>query len=118
MSLEDALAKVPGDLLGPKRVHVHITGRVQGVFFRDSCKQEADRHHVIGWVRNNPDGSVEALFQGDPSAIEQILAWCHTGPPRARVAEIHTNYLDVETSQESVDPDFGNIKKSSGFQIR
>ena len=66
-----------------RRVVVH--GRVQGVFFRDTCRQEATRNGVTGWVRNEPDGTVGALFEGPRDAVEAMLAWCHVGPPRAHV---------------------------------
>ena len=69
-----------------RRVVVH--GRVQGVFFRDSCRSEAERSDVTGWVRNEPDGTVGALFEGDPHAVDRLVAWCRLGPPRARVARV------------------------------
>ena len=53
------------------RVHVEITGRVQGVFFRDSCRTEALRRGVHGWVRNTPAGTVEAEFEGEPQAVDE-----------------------------------------------
>jgi acylphosphatase len=71
-----------------RRVVVH--GRVQGVFFRDSCRQQAERHRVKGWVRNEPDGSVGALFEGSLDAVDALVAWCHEGPPRARVDRVET----------------------------
>ncbi len=69
-----------------RKVTVH--GRVQGVFFRDSCIREAQRVGVTGWVRNEPDGSVAAHFEGPVDAVEHMVAWCHQGPPRARVDEV------------------------------
>jgi len=69
-----------------RRVVVH--GLVQGVFFRDSCRREAERHGVAGWVRNEPDGSVGALFEGAADAVEAMVRWCHEGPPRARVDRV------------------------------
>jgi len=60
-------------------------GRVQGVFFRDSCRREARRRSVSGWVRNAADGSVEAVFEGAPEAVEQLVAWARRGPARASV---------------------------------
>lgn len=69
-----------------RKVTVH--GRVQGVFFRDSCSREAQRLGVTGWVRNEPDGSVAALFEGPAEAVERMVAWCHEGPPHARVDEV------------------------------
>lgn len=63
-------------------------GRVQGVFFRDTCRREAERAGVAGWVRNEPDGSVGAVFEGPVAAVEQLVAWCHAGPPHARVERV------------------------------
>ena len=69
-----------------RRVVVH--GRVQGVFFRDTCRREAAHHGVTGWVRNEPDGTVGALFEGPRDAVEAMIAWCHDGPPRAHVDRV------------------------------
>ncbi|CAA9323445.1 MAG: Acylphosphate phosphohydrolase, putative [uncultured Friedmanniella sp.] len=71
------------------RRRVVVTGRVQGVFFRDSTRREARRRQVAGWVTNRPDGSVEAVFEGEPDAVEAVVAWTRRGPVRARV-ESHT----------------------------
>jgi len=70
------------------RAHAVIHGRVQGVFFRASTRDEALRIGVAGWVRNLPDGSVEALFEGATLKVEEILGWCHKGPPGARVSSV------------------------------
>lgn len=67
------------------RKHVHIAGRVQGVFFRASAAREAERLGLGGWVRNLPDGRVEAVVEGDEAAVAAWLAWAHRGPPHARV---------------------------------
>ncbi len=67
---------------------VVVHGRVQGVFFRDSCRREAARHGVHGWVRNEPDGSVRAHLQGPGEAVERLLAWMHQGPPHAAVEAV------------------------------
>ena len=75
------------------RVHVEITGRVQGVFFRDSCRTEALRRGVHGWVRNTPAGTVEAEFEGEPQAVEGMLDWCREGPPLASVASVNVARL-------------------------
>jgi acylphosphatase len=69
-----------------KRVVVH--GYVQGVFFRDSTRRLAERHGVVGWARNNPDGTVEAVFEGDPEAVERLVAFAHEGPRGAGVARV------------------------------
>jgi acylphosphatase len=73
-----------------------VTGRVQGVWFRDSCRREALARGVAGWVRNRADGSVEAVFEGPASAVAQMVAWCRVGPPRADVREIDVTEEPVE----------------------
>jgi len=65
-----------------------VYGLVQGVFFRDSCRQEALRLGVAGWVRNAGDGSVEAVFEGDSEAVEALCRWCQAGPSHARVDRV------------------------------
>ena len=73
---------------GTVRRHVIVSGRVQGVFFRDSTQREAHRLGVAGWVRNVDDGTVEAVFEGDSSAVESMLDFCGRGPERARVDRV------------------------------
>lgn len=68
-----------------KRVHVHIAGKVQGVWFRESTKTEAETLGVKGWVRNRVDGRVEAVFEGPDGAVDRLVSWCHDGPSAARV---------------------------------
>jgi acylphosphatase len=75
-----------------KRAAVCFKGYVQGVWFRAFTKQQADRLQICGWVRNRPDGSVEALFEGIESDIKNLIAICHDGPPAARVEEIITEW--------------------------
>lgn len=70
------------------RRRVVVTGRVQGVWFRESCRREAEAAGVRGSVRNRADGSVEAALEGDRGAVERVLAWMHHGPPRARVDQV------------------------------
>ena len=70
------------------RAHAVIHGRVQGVFFRASARDEALRIGVGGWVRNLPGGSVEALFEGETLKVEELLGWCHKGPSGARVSSV------------------------------
>jgi acylphosphatase len=67
------------------RYHVWISGRVQGVFFRANTRKQARSLGLTGWVRNLPDGDVEALFEGEKAAAERMLEWCRTGTPPARV---------------------------------
>jgi len=74
------------------RVRVVVHGRVQGVWFRDSCREHARREGVGGFVRNRADGTVEAELEGPAAAVERVVQWCRQGPPRARV-----DAVDVET---------------------
>jgi acylphosphatase len=67
---------------------VVASGRVQGVFFRDTVRNAAEREGVAGWVRNNPNGTVEAVFEGDPEPVERLVAVVREGPPSADVREI------------------------------
>lgn len=71
-----------------------VRGRVQGVFFRASCAEEARRRGVAGFVRNLPDGAVEAAFEGPVDDVEVMVAWCRTGPPLARVQRVDTEVQD------------------------
>lgn len=70
------------------RVRAVVHGRVQGVFYRDSCRAEARRLGVRGWVRNRPDGTVEVVAEGPRDRVEQFLTWCRQGPPRAQVTGV------------------------------
>lgn len=72
-----------------RRVIVH--GLVQGVFFRDSVRRRAEAAGVSGWARNNRDGSVEAVFEGEEDAVERLVRFCHVGPSDSRVdrVEVH-----------------------------
>ena len=67
------------------RAHVIVEGRVQGVFFRAETRQAAHLYHLTGWVRNLPDGSVEAVFEGESDDVEKMITWCRQGPPHAVV---------------------------------
>jgi acylphosphatase len=71
-----------------ERRRVVVEGRVQGVFYRDSCRREALAAGVTGWVRNREDGTVEAVFEGDERAVAALVSWCHHGPPRALVTRV------------------------------
>jgi acylphosphatase len=85
-----------------RRVVVH--GRVQGVFFRDSARARANAHGVAGWVRNRPDGAVEAVLEGSAEAVDRVVRFLETGPPSAEVS-------DIEVSEEQPEG-------LSGFEIR
>lgn len=78
------------------RAHVFVSGRVQGVFYRATTREQAAERGVDGWVRNLDDGRVEAVFEGPESAVEGILEWCHEGSPRARVEGVDVEYADPE----------------------
>lgn len=72
------------------RMRVIVSGTVQGVFFRDSCRRRASEHQVGGWVRNLPDGRVEAVFEGAPQDVWAMIDWSRQGPPRANVTGVET----------------------------
>ena len=74
------------------RAHVFIEGRVQGVFFRAHTKEKAEELGLKGWVRNLPDGRVEAVFEGEKSKIEKMIEWCHIGPSLARVEKVEVKW--------------------------
>jgi acylphosphatase len=83
---------------------VIVTGRVQGVFFRDSVRQQAEADGVAGWACNRGDGAVEVVFEGSADAVERLVSFCRTGPSRAEVE-------NVEVSEEEPE-------RLSGFSIR
>ena len=74
------------------RVHVLIEGRVQGVCFRAFTRDEARARGLTGWVRNLPDGRVEALFEGDQRLLEEMLAWCRQGPRYSYVDHVEADW--------------------------
>jgi len=65
-----------------------ISGRVQGVWYRASTKQKAQRLGLTGWVKNTADGTVEAVFEGEESTVYEMIAWCRVGPPLAQVTDV------------------------------
>jgi acylphosphatase len=85
-----------------RRAIVH--GRVQGVFFRDTTRRQADARDIAGWVRNCPDGTVEAVFEGEAEAVEAMVAFCHEGPRGAQVERVEV----IDEPPEGL----------SGFQVR
>ncbi len=70
------------------RARVVVSGRVQGVFYRASCRDEAAARGLSGWVRNKSDGSVEAVFEGDEAGVRAMVEWCRRGPPSAAVTNV------------------------------
>jgi acylphosphatase len=76
------------EILNDVRARVLVSGRVQGVFFRYTCARQAAAAGLRGSVRNLPAGDVEAIFQGPKAAVEQLISWCRTGPPAARVGGV------------------------------
>lgn len=87
-----------------RRVRAQIRGRVQGVFFRAEARARAESLGLTGWIRNEPDGSVAAVFQGDPDRVGSMIEWCRRGPGGAHVEE-------VEVSAEEPGDDL------SGFRV-
>lgn len=87
------------------RVHVFVSGKVQGVFFRSSTKNTAEELGITGWVRNLPDGRVEAVFEGEKDSIDKMIEWCSKGPAYSQVA-------DVEVMPEEYSGEF------KGFMVR
>jgi len=86
------------------RAHVLVTGRVQGVFFRATTRETAREEGVDGWVKNLDDGRVEAVFEGEETAVEAMVEFCHAGSPQARV--------------ESVDVEYEEPQGIDGFDVR
>jgi acylphosphatase len=88
-----------------RRVHIYVSGKVQGVFFRAAAHDQAESLGLTGWVRNLPDGRVEILAEGKSEPIAEFLDWCRSGPPRARVEE-------CRAVEENPTGEFG------GFEVR
>ena len=86
------------------RIRVVVHGLVQGVWFRESCRRVAEEQGIAGWVRNRSDGTVEAVFEGEPQPVSVVVSWCRIGPPRAQVT-------DVDVSEETPE---GIV----GFQVK
>ncbi len=83
-----------------RRARVLIGGQVQGVFFRAHTQRKARELGLTGWVRNRPDGCVEAVFEGEEEAIQQAIAWCHRGPSEARVERVEVEWQDSQGDLE------------------
>ncbi len=85
------------------RVHVYVSGKVQGVFFRQTTVEQAQSHRVYGWVKNLPDGRVEAVFEGEEAEVKALVDFCSRGPRGASVTS-------VVTSWEPFKEEFDNFK--------
>ncbi len=82
-----------------KSVTMVITGRVQGVFFRTSAKDHADRLGVKGWIKNESNGCVTAHVEGDDAAVEKFIAWCGHGPDAAKVEHVEMSDAPFESAE-------------------
>jgi len=89
------------------RSHVVIAGKVQGVCFRMETKRTADRFNICGWVRNNRDGTVEAVFEGKIQDVTSIIEWCKKGPPHSRVVKVDVVQDAYSGEYEGFDIRFG-----------
>jgi len=79
------------------RVHIYVTGKVQGVFFRQNTKRQAQKRGVCGWVRNLPDGRVEAVFEGEEASVNGVITYCHRGPLFAKVNHVEVSFEDPKS---------------------
>jgi acylphosphatase len=80
------------------RVYLKISGRVQGVYYRASTLQEAEKLGLTGWVMNCPDGAVEAVAEGAKHKLEELIAWCRQGPDGARVTQVDVRWETAENN--------------------
>jgi len=78
-----------------KRVRILVQGRVQGVYYRASARDQARRFDLSGWARNCPDGSVEVVAEGERLQLEQLIAWCRKGPPAAVVTHVDVKWQEA-----------------------
>jgi len=76
----------------PVRAHVYISGKVQGVFFREYTRKKAQSLGIKGWVRNLRDGRVEAIFEGEKEKVEEMISWCHEGSPYSKVEKVEVKW--------------------------
>ena len=74
------------------RARIYVSGRVQGVFFRSETRDEAVKKNVTGWVKNLPNGRVEAVFEGEKEDVEEVIEFCKRGPPGARVTKVDVHW--------------------------
>jgi len=88
-------------MMRKRRVHVFISGRVQGVFFRASAKKKARGLGITGWIKNLPGGRVEAVLEGDSESVEKIVDWAKKGPPAAKVQDIEVEEKEYRAQFDS-----------------
>lgn len=96
------------------RAHVFISGLVQGVSFRYYIRQEAQALGLSGWVRNLPDGRVEAAFEGEKEAVNEMIAWCWSGSPTAQVTDVKVGWEPFDSTSTSLSAG----AQGKGFEIR
>ncbi len=83
-----------------KRIHVYISGQVQGVFYRAYTQAKAEELGINGWVKNLPDGRVEAVFEGEDEQVDEMMRWCYQGSPASRVESVAINEEEFENIQD------------------
>ena len=93
---------MPAQIMNRQTLHLVIHGRVQGVFFRDSMRREAQRLGIAGWVRNRSDGTVESAVQGESADVDAIVRWARRGPDRAQVERVEIEPHDGSYSNFEV----------------
>lgn len=96
MASAASVGVLPEVALGRVRAHVVVSGMVQGVFFRHETRKRATSRQVAGWVRNLPDGRVEATFEGEQEAVESMIEWCRRGPSMARVDSLEVDWEEPQ----------------------
>lgn len=77
------------------RAHIIVTGLVQGVYYRATARQEARALGITGWVKNRPEGTVEAMAEGEKNKVEQFIEWCRQGPPDSQVSSVQVEWEDT-----------------------
>lgn len=85
------------------RAHVFVSGRVQGIFFRENTRRKAKGLGITGWVRNLPDGRVEAVFEGEKQKVEKMIEWVKKGPILARVDNVEIDWQEAKDEFENFD---------------
>lgn len=100
-----------------EQAHLFIRGKVQGVFYRQSMRDAARELHLRGWVKNLPNGMVEAEVRGERASIEKLIAWCANGPPRARVDKVDANWLTVSNEADENAAKEATMEELSSFLI-